>query len=128
MEPFQSSRPVAEALTRLDPVDVIVCQEPREYLWLAGITFYTRGTLYVLKDPRFDEANGRRRKPAEKFLSQAELSLLWQSGKRVALVLEETEENAAARLSQLGPGRVVGRFGTRVVVATGLTTDTVNGG
>ncbi len=123
MEPFQSSQPAAEALNRLAPVDVMVCQEPREYIWLAGITFYTRGTLYVLKDPRFDEANVRRRKPVEKFLSQEELSRLWQSGKRVALVLEETDENAAARLSQLGPGRVVGRFGTRVVVATGLTTD-----
>lgn len=119
MEPFQSSRPVADILKRTGPADIIVFQEPREYSWTSGLVFYTKRYIHVLKDPRFDGDHSRRREPPERFLDQGELLKLWESGRSVALVLENSWEGEALRLLRFEPVNVVGRLGARVVIATG---------
>jgi 4-amino-4-deoxy-L-arabinose transferase-like glycosyltransferase len=120
MEPFQSSKPVAELLKRVPPLEVIVFQEPREYSWISGIVFYSKRMVHVLKDPRFDSDKSRHREPAERFLDQEDLVKLWQSGKCVALVMDHESEDQATKLSQCGPVDELGSLGTRVIVATGL--------
>jgi len=127
MEPFQSSRPMAEILKSLDPLDAVVVQEPREYSWISGIVFYSKRMVYVLKDSRFDNDTSRHREPPERFLDQKEVSELWKSGKRVALVYDQSWENEIRGLSEFGPVNEIGRFGSRVVVATGTMIGSVEG-
>ena len=128
MEPFQSSRQVAEILKGLGGDVVIVCPEPREYMWLGGITFYTNRMVYVLTDPKFDDNGSHRRKPADRFLNPEQLQRLWKSEKEVVLVLDQPDEKAAAGLLQLGRGHVVARIGSRVIVANTLSVNCSTGG
>lgn len=125
MEPFQSSRPAAEMLKSLAPLEAVVVQEPREYSWISGIVYYSKRMVYVLKDSRFDKDTSRHREPPERFLNQEEFSKLWKSGKIVALVCDQSLENDIRGLPELGPVNEIGRFGSRVVVSTGTAIGSV---
>lgn len=128
MEPFQSSRPVAEILNRLDGDEVIVCLEPREYMWLGGVTFYTKRLVYVLTDPKFDGGGDHRRQPPDRFLKPEQFAQLWKSGKKVVLVLDQPEENPLVGALQVDGGHTVVRIGSRVIVANTLNLDYATGG
>ena len=115
MEPFQSSRPIAQMVQRAaGPDDPVVLQEPHEYMWVSGLTFYTGRMAYILKDPRFDGVAARRREPPDRFLDRRQLQALWTSGRRVVVVADERGDLAAA-LDRVRPAEVVGRSGGRVV-------------
>jgi 4-amino-4-deoxy-L-arabinose transferase-like glycosyltransferase len=111
MEPFMSTRPIAEMVNRsAGPADVVVVQDPAEYMWIGGITYYTKRMVHVLKRPDYDRVPAHRREPADRFLDLQGLAALWKSGKRVLLV---ANEDLAAQLRfQLlagGPVGVIGR-------------------
>ncbi|HYB72369.1 MAG TPA: glycosyltransferase family 39 protein [Candidatus Sulfotelmatobacter sp.] len=115
VEPWQSSRPVAEIVQRMaGPDDPVVFQEPYEYMWVGGITFYARRMVFILKDPRFEGAPARRREPPERFLDRRQLEALWASGRRVVVVADE-RGGVEAALGRVRPAEVLGRAGGRVV-------------
>jgi hypothetical protein len=120
MEPFQSSRPLAQMLTRVPPLEFIVFQEPREFSWTSGIVYYTKRMVHVLRDPKLEMDKSRHREPPERFLNEEEFLELWGSGKSVALVMDHSWDDRASKLAQFGPVDEIGTLGTRVVVATGL--------
>lgn len=114
-EPFMSVRPIAE-IVRLEagPDDIVVYQEPHEYMWVGGLTYYTKRMVHILKDPKFDGVSARRREPPERFLDRRGFLDLWHSGRRVLLVADE-HGPVAARMSEVRPLRVIARMGGRVV-------------
>jgi 4-amino-4-deoxy-L-arabinose transferase-like glycosyltransferase len=117
VEPFQSTRPVAEIVrTYAGPDDMVVFPEPHEYMWVGGITFYAGHPVHILKDPRFDGLASRRREPPDRFLDESEFLRLWGSSRRV-LVVTEAEGNLEQMLAGLGDLKVLGRAGARVVLA-----------
>jgi hypothetical protein len=116
VEPLQSSRPIAEIVRRVaGPEDPVVVQEPYEYMWVGGITFYAKRMVSILKDPRFEGASARRREPPDRFLDRQQLQALWASGRHVVVVADEGGGLRAA-LDRLRPAEVVGRSGGRAVL------------
>ncbi len=116
MEPYQSSRPIAEIVQRAaGPGDAVVVQEPHEYMWVAGITFYTQRMVTILKDPKFEGVAAVSREPAERFLNREELRALWASGLPLVVVADERGD-VGAMLGRVRPAEVVGRAGGRVVL------------
>jgi hypothetical protein len=117
MEPFMSSRQIAEIVQRnTRPGDIVVSYEPHEYMWIGGLTFYTGHPVYILKDPKFEGVTSRRREPAERFLDQEDLLKIWGAGKRVVLVFEG-ENPILSRLSSVKPFQVLGTCGGKTVLA-----------
>lgn len=95
MQPFMSSRDVARIVSRnASPTDTVVFQEPHEYMWVGGLTFYTKRMVHIFKDPRLDGIASRKREPAELFLDRNGLEKLWDSGKKVLVVADEDGELA----------------------------------
>ncbi len=116
VEPFQSTRAVAEIVRRAaGPQDPVVFQEPHEYMWVGGITFYARRPVYILKDPRFEGVAARRREPPERFLDQDALLDLWTSGRGV-VVVADAAGGVPAVLHQARPAVVLGQSSGRVVL------------
>jgi hypothetical protein len=116
VEPFQSTRPIAEIVrTHAGPDDMVVFPEPHEYMWVGGITFYAGRSVHILKDPRFDGLASRRREPSDRFLDESEFLKLWGSSQRV-LVVTEAEGRLEQVLAELGQLKVLGRAGGRVVL------------
>ncbi|GKT06839.1 glycosyltransferase family 39 protein [Desulforhabdus sp. TSK] len=116
VEPFQSTRPIAEIVrTHAGPDDMVVFPEPHEYMWVGGITFYAGRSVHILKDPRFDGLESRRREPPDRFLDESEFLKLWGSSQRV-LVVTEAEGKLQGLLTRLGDVKVLGKTGGRVVL------------
>ncbi len=114
-EPFHTSRALAQIVRRAaGPEDAVVVQEPYEYMWVGGITFYAKRTVSILKDSRFDGVPARRREPPDRFLDREQLLALWASGRRVVVVADE-HGDVEAVLARIRPAEVVGRAGGRVV-------------
>lgn len=120
MEPFMSSRPVAELIRKAEPVNAVVIQRPHEYQAISGMVYYSDRTVYVLEDPELDDPGLRSRDVASRLLTQEKLEEMWKSGARIALVLDRSVEIEASVLSTLGPVDVIGQIGDRVVVANGM--------
>jgi 4-amino-4-deoxy-L-arabinose transferase-like glycosyltransferase len=119
MEPFMSVRPIAEVVRETaKPADVVVFQEPHEYMWVGGIAFYTKRMVHIFKDPKFEGVESRRREPPERFLDRNGLLALWDSGKRVLVVADE-HGPLAAMLSRERPVQVIANMGGRVVFLNG---------
>ncbi len=119
MEPFMSSRAVAEIVNRnARPGDAVVFPEPREIMWVGGIAFYTGRIVTILKDPRFDGVPTKLREPPERFLDTGALMDLWKSGRRVELVADLAAP-FLEKLSATGKFEVLGEVGGRVVVSNG---------
>lgn len=117
VEPFQSTKPIAQIVREhATPDDIVVFQEPHEYMWVGGIAFYTERFVHILKDPKFEGVAVKRREPPERFLDEKGLLDLWASEKHVVAVFEK-ESGWAEKLAAAGPVRVVGESGSRVVVA-----------
>ncbi|MGC9194007.1 MAG: ArnT family glycosyltransferase [Syntrophobacteraceae bacterium] len=115
MVPFESSAPVVQILKKAGPVTAIVIREPHEYQWISGMVFYSGCKVYVLKDPDLkDPSLGWDRD--KRLLSVKEFLKLWKSGDNVAFIYDVTQEQNVSRLLQSEPARVIGEFGTRVVV------------
>jgi 4-amino-4-deoxy-L-arabinose transferase-like glycosyltransferase len=110
MEPFMSTRPIAEIVKRsAGPADVVVVQDPAEYMWIGGITYYTKRMVHVLKRPDYDRVPAHRREPADRFLDRQGLAALWTSGKRVLLVADEDlATQLQSLLSEGGPVEILG--------------------
>jgi len=118
VEPYQSTRAVAELVRRVaGPDDPVVFEEPHEYMWVGGLTFYTKRTVHILKDPKFEGVAARRREPPDRFLDREALLALWTSGRRV-VVVAESGGDVPAVLHEARPAVVVGQSGTRVVLRT----------
>lgn len=116
VEPFQSTRPAAEIVRRAaGPEDPVVLQEPHEYMWVGGITFYTGRPVLILKDPKFEGVAARRREPPDRFLDRDALLQLWVSGRRVVVVADGAGQVPAV-LHQARPAVVLGQSGGRVVL------------
>jgi hypothetical protein len=116
-EPLVSSRPLAKIeLSVATPRDIVVYQEPYEYMWVGGITFYTGRMVYILKDPRFDGVRGRPRKPPERFLNFTQLEKLWSSSAKV-LLIADADGDLPTKLAQTGRTYVIGKSGSKVVLA-----------
>ena len=118
VEPYQSSKPIAEILDRSPPADVVVFQEPHEFMWVGGITYYTKRMVDILKDPRFEGAAAVRREPPERFLDPEALMKLWGSGRRTILVADDSRLQLVEALSHLRPVEILGRAGNLTVYAT----------
>lgn len=117
MEPFMSSRPIAEIVNRHTmPGDILVFQEPHEYMWVGGITFYTKRLVHILKDPKFEGVAARRREPPERFLDREEFLNLWLSNTRVLLVADETS-GLDTYLASQGVMKLKGKAGGRMVMS-----------
>lgn len=120
VEPFHSSARTAEIVTRAaGPEDVVVFQEPYEYMWTSGITYYAKRYVHILKDPRFEGVASRLREPPDRFLDGAGLQRLWASGKKVVFVGETTRGDLTDFLNQAGPVTVVGRSAIHYVLCNG---------
>jgi 4-amino-4-deoxy-L-arabinose transferase-like glycosyltransferase len=116
VEPFQSSRALAEIVRRAArPEDPVVYEEPYEYMWVGGITFYGRRPVLIVKDPRFGAVPERRREPPDRFLDRAGLLRLWTSDHRVVVVAQGAG-NLPAILHEARPASVLGQSGGRVVL------------
>ncbi len=115
MAPFESSAPIVKILKKAGPVQAIVIREPHEYQWVSGMVYYTGRKVYILKtsDLRDSVLDGR---PGGMFLSRQEFSKLWESGKRVVFVYDLSQNNEVSGLLKSQPSKVIGRFGTRVVL------------
>ncbi|MDR3553760.1 MAG: glycosyltransferase family 39 protein [Syntrophobacteraceae bacterium] len=115
MVPFESSVSMAGILKRVGPVKAVVVLEPHEYQWVSGMVFYAGRNVYILKDQGLGDPTleGDLEK---RLLNRQEFSKLWESGKRVLFVYDVEEKNAVLGLLKSKPARVVGGFGTRVVV------------
>jgi hypothetical protein len=111
MEPFMSTRPVAELVQRsAGPEDLVIVREPAEYMWIGGITYYTKRMVYILKRPDYDLLPAQRREPADRFLDREGLAALWKSGKRVLLIADaDVASDLRPLLSGVGPVEVIGR-------------------
>lgn len=115
MEPFQTSAPIAGILEKAGSVQAVVILEPHEYQWVSGMIYYSGLGVYILKDPGLcDPALNTNR--AGRFLDRREFSKLWESGKKVALVYDLSQKDKVLRLLKSEPSRVIGGYGTRVVV------------
>jgi len=97
------------------PDDPVVFQEPHEYMWVGGITFYARRPVLILKDPKFDGVAARRREPPDRFVDREGLLRLWTSGRRVVVVADGGGDLPAV-LHQARPATVLGQSGGRVVL------------
>ncbi|HBZ56353.1 MAG TPA: hypothetical protein DEO88_13180 [Syntrophobacteraceae bacterium] len=85
-------------------------REPAEYMWIGGITYYTKRMVYILKRPDYDLMPAQRREPADRFLDREGLAALWKSGKRVLLIADEdVASDLRPLLSGVGPVEVIGR-------------------
>lgn len=115
--PFQSSYSIVKILKKAGPVQAVVILEPHEYQWVSGMVYYAARKVYILKDPGLHDpalapdGDGR-------LLSRQEFSKLWDSGKRVVFVYDLSRQEEVSELLQSDPPRVIGEFGTRVVVET----------
>ncbi len=117
MEPFQSAKGVAAIVMSVaGPDDCVVYQEPHEYMWVGGITYYTGRNVCILKDPRFDNVTTRRREPPERFLNHSMLRDLWQSRDKIVVVADLAMDDLIPLLSESGPVYEVGRSTTHVVL------------
>ena len=122
MEPFQSSYPIVGILEKAGPVQAVVIREPHEYQWVSGMVFYSGRKVYILKDPGLQnpsldpDGDGR-------FLGRQEFSKLWDSGRRVVFVYDLSQKDEVLKLLKSDPPRVIGGFGTRVVVENGAEPD-----
>jgi len=96
------------------PDHIVVFTEPHEYMWVGGITYYTKRLVHILKDPRYDHVSARRREPPERFLDTTEFTTLWTSGKPVLLVADVTRRDVYPILSAAGPVEVVAGIGNLV--------------
>jgi|GEM_PF-1427814 len=121
VEPYQSSRSIAEILNRCPPVDEVVFQEPHEYMWVGGITYYTKRMVTILKDPKFEGVTARRREPPERFLDAEGLLVLWGSGKSVILIVDRSRRKLVEALSRVWPVEIVGRAGNMTVYGTAMS-------
>lgn len=120
VEPFHSSAQTAAIVNRVaGPDDIVVFQEPHEYMWTSGITYYTKRYVHILKDPRFEGLTTRRREPPERFLDSSGLQRLWASGKKVVFVGDPNRGNLADVLAQAGPVKDVGRSAIHYVLSNG---------
>ena len=117
MEPFMSARPLAEIVRRnAGPEDIIVTEEPPEYMWIGGITYYTKRMVYVLKNPEYAGIPPQHREPAARFLDWSGFEALWKSGRRVLMVTDlEKKADFEALLLRAGPVRIVGQCARGVV-------------
>lgn len=117
MVPFQSSYPIVKILKKAGPVQAVVIREPHEYQWVSGIVYYSGKKVYILKNPGLNDpavnTNDKR------FLGRQAFLKLWNSGEKVALVYDASQENTMDTLLGADPPRVIGEFGTRVVVENG---------
>lgn len=121
VEPYQSSRPIAEILNRCPPADAVVFQEPHEYMWVGGITYYTKRMVTILKDPKFEGVADRRREPPERFLDVEGLLILWGSGKSVILIADRSRRKLVESLSRVWPVEIIGRAGNMTVYGTAMS-------
>lgn len=116
MQPFNSSKDIAEVIRRAaGPEHTVVFQEPHEYMWVGGITYYTKRLVHILKDPRYDMASARRREPPERFLDTDQFLALWTSERPVLLVSDETRRDLYPLLSSVGPVHPVDKIGNLAV-------------
>ncbi len=122
MVPFESSAPIVQILKRAGPVEAVVIREPHEYQWVSGMVYYAGRSVYVLKDQKVGDPtlDGDRDK---RLLEPREFLKLWNSGKRVIFVYEIDEQAEISKLLGSEPARVLGGFGTRVVVENQVESD-----
>ncbi len=117
VEPYHSSKAVAlMAADYAGEEDIIVFEEPHEYMWVGGMAYYTERPVHILKDPKFDGLSSRRREPPERFLNREDLLGLWASSRKVVLVGTDVEA-LATELSRVTPPRTIGGSGPWVVMA-----------
>ena len=110
LEPLRSPYDLARLVQRTaGPADAVVVQEPREMMWMGGLNYYAKRTVTLMKNPAFDSIPMRREGP-ERFVDDAGLAGLWQSGRGVVLVAEESIPPLPV-LSRLRPLRRVGQAG-----------------
>jgi 4-amino-4-deoxy-L-arabinose transferase-like glycosyltransferase len=116
MEPYHSARAAAEALSRYGPPELIVVQEPHEYMWIGGITYYTKFMVDVLKDPKYDNAAGHRREPKDRFIDRESIAGLFNAKEKIAFVVQD---DAWQDMVIRGSGDrldLLGRFGNRILL------------
>lgn len=117
MEPFMSIRPVAEIVREnTGPDDIVVFQEPHEFMWVGGLAYYTKRLVHIYRNPLFDGLESRKREPPERFLDQSQLLGLWDSGKKVVVVGYEVGD-LARMLPRERQVRILGVKGGRVVMS-----------
>lgn len=123
MEPFMSARSIAQIVTRNAAAsDIVVFQEPHEYMWVGGFAFYTKRMVHIFKDPKFEGVEARKREPPERFLDRSGLLSLWDSEKRVLVVADEQGE-LATMLPRERSVQMLGLSGGRVVLCNGVGGD-----
>ncbi|MHC1744070.1 MAG: ArnT family glycosyltransferase [Syntrophobacteraceae bacterium] len=116
MEPFMSLRPTARlAAHHAGPSGAIVSREPHEYMWIGGLPYYSGRMVYVLKDPRYDQAPPNRREPPERFLDGQALATLWSSAGRVVMVVDKTDP-ILPELRSTGRYDLIAEVGGKAVV------------
>lgn len=120
VNPFESSYETAQIVKRAaGPDDMVVFQEPHEYMWTGGITYYTRRMVHILKDPKFEGVKDRLREPPDRFMDRGALIALWNSNRKVVVVADEAKGNVAETLTREGHATVVGKSGTQIVLSNG---------
>ncbi len=117
VEPYHSSKAVALiAAEHAGEHDMIIFEEPHEYMWVGGMAYYTQRPVYILRDPKFDGLSSRRREPPERFLGREDLLRLWASSRKVVLVGTDVEA-LVSELARTAPPRIIGSNGPWVAIA-----------
>ncbi len=120
VNPVQSGWKTAQTVKQAaGPDDMVVFQEPYEYMWTGGITYYTKRMVYILRDPRFDGIKGRLREPLERFLDLDTLLDLWNSKRKVVVVADEADGDVVGTLEKAGHAEILGKSGTHTVLSNG---------
>ena len=115
IEPYHSSRPVAETLvSRSEPNDLVVHEGPLEYS--GGLPFYTGRRINILNGRRGDLDFGSRYSETRYlFLDNDKFVRAWEGDQRVFLVTRsEVQESVLEKL----PSKTVfpvGRYGSRLL-------------
>lgn len=120
VNPVQSGWKTAQTVKQAaGPDDMVVFQEPYEYMWTGGITYYTKRMVHILRDPRFDGIKDRLREPPERFLDLDTLLDLWNSKRKVVVVADEMEGDLVGTLEKAGHAEILGKSGTHTVLSNG---------
>jgi hypothetical protein len=113
IEPYHSSRPVAESLvSHSEPNDLVVHEGSLEYS--GGLPFYTGRRINVLNGKRGDLEFGSRYPEARHlFLKDAEFVRLWEDNRRIFLVMSSQRRKGILDVLSIKNAFLIGEYGSR---------------